>query len=115
MALTKKDTPFILSPTYKRSFEKLKRDFISTLVLYHFNPENKIVVKTDPSNLVVTRILSQYDKDILHPLAHFTKEHSPAEINYEIYNKELLTIICAFKEWRPLLEGSPHNIKVTLD
>ena len=30
---------------------------------------------------------------------------SPAECNYPIYNKELLAIIKAFKEWRAYLEG----------
>jgi hypothetical protein len=38
--------------------------------------------------------------------------HSPAEIDYEIYDKELLIIICGFKEWSPLLEASLFINKV---
>jgi len=30
---------------------------------------------------------------------------SPAERNYDIYNKELLSIIRAFEDWRAELEG----------
>ena len=30
----------------------------------------------------------------------------PPEYNYEIYNKELLAIIKAFKEWYPKLAGT---------
>jgi hypothetical protein len=71
------------------------------------------MVKTDTSNLVITGVLSQcnYD-DILHPVASFSWTHSSVQINYEIYNKELLTIIPAFEEWRPPPEGSPHTINV---
>jgi hypothetical protein len=71
------------------------------------------VVETDASNFVISSILSQYDDDdILHPVTYFSRKHSPAEITHEIYNKELVTIVCTFKEWRPLLEGFPHTIEV---
>jgi hypothetical protein len=43
------------------------------------------------------------------------KKHSPAECNYEIYDKELMAIIRAFEEWRPELEGALHPIKVVSD
>jgi hypothetical protein len=35
-----------------------------------------------------------------------------AEHNYNIYNLELLAIVKALRNWRPLLAGSPHNIRV---
>jgi hypothetical protein len=58
-------------------------------------------------------VLSQYDDDgILHPIAFFSKKHSPAEYNYEIYDKELIAIIQAFEEWRPELEGALYLILV---
>lgn len=40
---------------------------------------------------------------------------SPAEANYEIYDKELLAIVQAFEEWRPELEGSPSPVEVITD
>jgi hypothetical protein len=78
----------------------LKKLFISALILPHFNPERKIVAQTDARNLVVVRVLSQYDddNDILHPVPYFSRKHFLAEINYEIYDKELLAIVQAFKE-----------------
>jgi hypothetical protein len=48
-------------------------------------------------------------------VAYFSKRHSPAECNYEIYDKELLVIIRAFEEWRPELEGSQEPVKVVTD
>jgi hypothetical protein len=61
-------------------------------------------------------VLSQKDDEgVLHPVAFFSKKHSLQEINYEIYDKELLAIIRAFEEWRPELEGATHDITVLCD
>jgi hypothetical protein len=56
-------------------------------------------VETDASDYVFTGVLSQYHNDgILYPIAFFSKKHSPAKCNYEIYNKELMAIVWAFEE-----------------
>jgi hypothetical protein len=34
------------------------------------------------------------------------------ELNYDIYDKEILAIISSFKEWRKYLEGAEHSILV---
>jgi hypothetical protein len=74
------------------------------------------MVEMDASNLVVTRVLSQYDNDdILHPVAYFSRKHSSAKINYEIYDKELFAIVRAFKEWLLHSERSPWTIEVISD
>jgi hypothetical protein len=58
-------------------------------------------------------MLSQDDDDnILHPVAYFLKKHSPAEYNYEIYNKELMAIVRAFEEWCPKLQSVINPIRV---
>ena len=72
---------------------------MSDVILRHYNLNLKIVVKTDASDYVSGGNLSQYDKnDVLHPIAYFFKKHNSAECNYEIYDKELMAIIRAFKE-----------------
>ena len=38
-----------------------------------------------------------------------------AEINYQIYDKELLAIVEAFREWRVYLEGAKYQIIVLID
>ena len=44
--------------------------------------------------------MSQYGEDgKLHPVAFFSQKHSPQEINYKIYDKQLLAIINAVKKW----------------
>ena len=38
-----------------------------------------------------------------------------AERNYDIYDKELLAIICALEEWRHYLEGAQHDFDIFTD
>ena len=89
---------------------------MSNVILCHYNSDLKLVMKTDASDYVSEGILSQYDENsVLHLIAYFFKKHSPAECNYEIYNKKLMTIIHAFKEWCPELKGSLTSVKVITD
>ena len=48
-------------------------------------------------------------------MAFFSKKHSPAECNYEIYDKELLAIVRSFEEWRPHLIGAAQPVRVLTD
>ena len=115
--LTRKDTPFIWSPACQTAFEGLKHAFTTAPVLIHFDPKLPIVVETDGSDYAIAAILSQVtveDGD-LHPVAFHSRTMQPAELNYEIYNKELLAIYDAFKHWRSYLEGAAHVILVMSD
>ena len=100
----------------ENAFNTLKRVFTSDVILCHYNSDLKLVMKTDASDYVSGEILSQYDEnDVLYPVMYFFKKHSPAECNYEIYDKELMAIICTFKEWRPELKGSSTPVEVITD
>ena len=78
----------------------LKSAFIQSPTLAHFNFTKKSILKTNTSDWVVGGILSQYDDDgVLRPVVYFSSKYSPAECNYEIYDKELLAIIKCLEEW----------------
>jgi hypothetical protein len=114
--LTCKGVPFAWSMEQQMAFDTLKATFTSAPVLAHFDPDQDVIVETDASDYVSTGVLSQYDDDnVLHPVAYFSKEHSPTECNYEIYDKELIAIVQAFKEWRPELQSGINPIYVLSD
>ena len=116
ICLIKKDIPFEWITECQSVFNALKKVFTSDVILCHYNLNLKIVVKTDTSDYVSEGILSQYDKnDVLHLIAYFFKKHNSVKCNYEIYDKELMAIICTFEEWRPELEGSTYPIDVITD
>jgi len=111
-----KYVPFVWGPAQQAAFDDLKTALMTAPILRHFNYDREIVVETDASDYVLADVLSQYDDEgTLHPVAFYSKKHSPAECNYEIYDKELLAIVRAFEEWRPHLQGSSHPIQVLSD
>jgi hypothetical protein len=98
------------------AFDTLKATFTSVPVLARFDPDRDVIVETDASDYVSAGVLSQYDDDnVLHPMAYFSKKHSPTQCNYEIYDKELMAIIGAFEEWRPELQSIINPICVFSD
>jgi hypothetical protein len=72
--------------------------FILVFILRYFDLLKEIFVKTNASDYVSSRVLSQKDNQgVLYPIAFMSKKYNPAECNYEIYNKELLAIIYCFE------------------
>ena len=87
-----KPVPFEWNLEQQDAFNTLKTAFTSAPILRHFDPDRENIVETDASDYVSAGILSQYDDDgsgILHPVAFFSKKHSPAECNYEIYRESI--------------------------
>src|SRR5467141_3491359 len=112
--LTHKDTPFSWGPDHTKAFGALKHAFTMAPILMHFNPDNPIVVETDTSDYAIAVIISQISPDDgdIHLIAFYSRSMQPAELNYEIYNKELLAIFKAFQQWHNYLEGSAHVVLV---
>jgi len=96
--LTRKDTLFTWGPDHTQAFETLKTAFTQAPILAHFNPNNPIVVETDASDYAIAAIISQISPDDgdIHLIAFCSHSMQTAELNYEIYDKELLTIFEAF-------------------
>ena len=46
---------------------------------------------------------------------YFSKLIALAEINYPIYNKEMLAIVQIFEHWRAELEGTDYLVEVLID
>ena len=62
----------------------------------------------DFSNFAVGAVLSQksHNNNHLHPVAFFSRLLTGAERNYPIYDKELLAIVFALKNWCHILISS---------
>jgi hypothetical protein len=85
-------------------------EFQKAPTLLQPNPDQGFIVECDTSDRATGAVLSQEGEDgKLHPVA------SPAERNYDIYDKELLAVIRAFKEWRHLLEGTETPVLLITD
>ncbi|KAI0992368.1 hypothetical protein K3495_g15818 [Podosphaera aphanis] len=71
-----------------------------------FDYDKATRIETDSSGWCTGGTLQQLnDKVLWVPCAFFSKKNNPAECNYEIYDKEMLAIICCLEEWDAELRG----------
>jgi len=114
--LTKKTEKWEWNYEAGRAFEELKQRFTSAPILSHFDAQKPVIIETDASDFAIGAVLSQRDNEgRLHPVAFHSRKFQPAEINYEIHDKELLAVVDAFKHWRRYCEGAAHQIQVLSD
>ena len=115
-SLLKKGRRFHFGDAARQAFNQLKTAFTSAPILAHFHPDRPSTIETDASDFAIAAVISQPDADgVLHPIAFYSRKLTPAELNYEIYDKEMLAIITALKEWRAYLEGAVHPFTVYTD
>ena len=62
-----------------------------------FDIEKPSRIETDASDLAIGACLIQEYEGKWHPVAYMLRKLSPAEQNYDIYNKELLAIVAALE------------------
>jgi len=90
--------------------------FTTAPALRHFDHEREVIIETDASDYVFAGGLSQRDEEeVLHPVAYYSKKHSQAECNYDIYDKKLMAIIKALEEWRLECEGTAYPLQLITD
>lgn len=115
-ALLKKNAKFVWSAAADAAFNDLKSRLMTGPILRHYDHTKASVVEPDASDYAIGAVISQYDDaGVLHPVAYYSRKLLPAEMNYQIYDKELLAIVSAFKHWRHYLEFSSAATEVLTD
>ena len=106
-ALLKKNRRFRWTQEAQSSFDELKLAFTTAPILRHFNPSLPTVVEADASDFGQGRVVSQRDPETgeLHPIAFWSRKFNSAELNYEIYDKEMLAIVETMGHYRHYFEG----------
>jgi hypothetical protein len=106
---------FMWNEVCKQTFELLKRTIIETSILVHFDSKKQTYIKSDSFDFVFANVLSQMKKnDKLHSVTFFFKNLVSIECNYEIYDKELLTIMRCFEQWRSELLFTESNVSIKM-
>ena len=115
-ALTCKNFPWVWETSQQTAFTTLLSHFQSAPILHLPDTQQPFVVMTDVSLLASGGVLMQWDSNgDLHPCAYLFQTFSPAERNYDIYDRELLAVIHALDHWRHYLQGTPHSVTLLTD
>ncbi|MBW0472805.1 hypothetical protein O181_012520 [Austropuccinia psidii MF-1] len=105
----------LLPPEALSQFQILKEAFTPAPILFHFNPSIPTIVETNSSDYALDAVLSQVNDSGKNPFAVDSCKLLPAELNYEIHDKELLGIVWAFKSWRAFLLSLSDPFEVLTD
>lgn len=110
-ALTGKDVPFKWEQAEQDSFDSLKRALTSAPILALPDFSKPFLVRCDASNYAIGQVLCQGSGKEERVIAYESRKLSPAELKYEIHDKELLSVIHALKKWRHYLYGARQRIE----
>jgi hypothetical protein len=114
--LTRKGNAFAWSAVCEDAFQHLKQLFTEGPILAHFDADRPTRVETDASDFALGAVLSQLcDDGKWHPVAFHSRKFQPAEINYDVHDKEMTAIMAAFKEWEHLLRSTGDQVVVYSD
>ncbi|MBW0545256.1 hypothetical protein O181_084971, partial [Austropuccinia psidii MF-1] len=108
-------SPFIFNEEALSQLQILKEAFTTAPILSHFNPSLPAIVETDASDYALGAILSKVNDSGKHPIAFDSRKLLPAELNYEIHDKELLGIVWALKRWRAFLLSLSDSFEFLTD
>ena len=114
--LTKKNVQWSWGEKQQAAFDALKDLVTSSPVLLQPDVSRPFRLETDASDYAVGAVLSQLgEDDKWRPVGYISKSLNEAERNYQIHDKELLSVIRALAEWRYLLEGATHTVDIYND
>ena len=97
------------------AFEELKEKLTSPPVLAIPNEKDPFRVEADASDFATGGVLLQQQEGVWRIIAYRSEALSEAERNYEIYDKEMLAIVQALKEWRQYLLGADLPFEIWTD
>ena len=88
----------------KKLFKRIKKEFTKELILKIYLLILLIKVKIDILDFILgAYLLQKHINKVQYLVVYYNKKLILLELNYDIYNKELLAIIAAFKEQRLFL------------
>ena len=84
---------------YKELFKEVKSKFIKKLILKIHKLELPTKVETNLLDFILkVQLLQKYKNRIQHLVVYYSRKLTLAELNYNIYNKELLVIVIILKK-----------------
>ena len=85
-------------------------------ILIIFDLEKEAILETNTLDFTIGAYLTQKgNNNKLRAMAYYSHKMIGLELNYNIYDKELLAIVKALREWRVYLEGMITPIQIYID
>jgi len=96
--MTKKDELWKWDNEKTKLFKRIKKKFTKEPILRIYQLILLMRVEINILDFVLGACLLQKHDGVWHLVAYYSKKMTPLELNYDIYNKELLGIVAVLKE-----------------
>jgi len=114
--LMKKDLTWNWTTECQDAFDTLKRKFQEAPVLLMLDNKKPFILETNALKWASGGVLRQQNiNGDWHPCGFISHMFNLAERNYEIYDRELLSIIWGLETWRHYLHGTPSPTVILSD
>jgi len=116
--LLRQDVEFKWGEAQEAAFLKITILFTSgkTPILRHYDPHRPALLETDASDFAIAGILSQkFEDGKIHPVRFTSRKLTPAELNYDVYDKEMLAVVFSLNKNRHYLQGAEHKTTIYSD
>jgi transposase InsO family protein len=115
LRLLKKDVPFDFDKDCQEAFGRLKKAFVLEQVLLLPDRNRQFFLQCDASDFAIGAALHQETPTGMRPISFYSRKLTPAEINYPVWDKELLAIKDALAQWRHLLVDTALPVIIETD
>lgn len=113
LPLTSKKLKWSWLPKHEEQFRLIKEKFLDYVMLSHPDTSKDYHLSTDASGVAISGILYQYnDSNEMKVIAFLSRVLKTHELNYTIYELELLAVIWSLKKCRNYIIGSKIHIHV---
>jgi len=116
--LLSQDVKFEWGDAQEAAFLKITVLFTSgkTPILRHYDPDRPALLETDASDFAIAGISSQkFEDGKIHPVRFVSRKLNPAELNYDVYDKEMLAVVFSLQKNRHYLQGAIHKTTIFSD
>jgi len=80
------------------------------------DPEKAFELEVNTSAFPIRAVLIQQDETgRCREVGYYSKVLNATERNYDIWDREFMSVIFGLRNWRHLLVGSPHKVIVYMD
>eukprot|EP00918_Siedleckia_nematoides_P084675 GHVU01186068.1.p1 GENE.GHVU01186068.1~~GHVU01186068.1.p1 ORF type:complete len:499 (-),score=31.16 GHVU01186068.1:17-1513(-) len=109
---TKKTVPFCWTSERAEALETLKQQLAGKVRNYHFNPDWKIILDTDASEVAIGAILQQEDEEgNLFPVIFLSRRLSETESRWPTRDREIFSIVWPITLLRRYLLGREFRVR----
>ena len=103
--LTRKENPFVWGAPQQAAFDALKAALCSAPILIIPDPKLPYTLNCDACDYAIGGTLQQDHGRGLQPVAYRSRKLTPAEMNYDVREKEFMALVDACSHWRHYLHS----------